>query len=72
MNDCQTLELENKIDKHWDLAVECYRRATEENEAVFFMHFKTHAKQLSKLMGEPATAVEQEVQAYVEWLKEYK
>jgi hypothetical protein len=69
MNDCQTLELEAKIDKTWDLAVANYRRAVKDDNAVYFMHYKNHCKRLARLMGEPATAIENEVQAWVEFVE---
>jgi hypothetical protein len=70
MNDCQTLELEAKIDKTWDAAVECYKRATEDNSAAYFMLYKNHCKRVAKMLGEPATFIENEVQAWVEFVEE--
>lgn len=70
MADCQTLSLEAKIDQTWDAAVLCYRRAIKDDNAVYFMHYKNHSKRLAKLMGEPATAIENEIQRWVEFVEE--
>jgi hypothetical protein len=70
MQDCEYLELEAKIDKIWDTAVDCYRRAVKDNSVIFFRLYKNHSKHLAKLMGEPATAIENEVQSWVEYVEE--
>jgi hypothetical protein len=70
MQDCEYLELEAKIDKVWDTAVDCYRLAVKQDSVIYFRLYKNHSRRLASLMGEPVSVIENEVQSWVEFVEE--
>lgn len=69
MADCQTLELEAKMDKVWDLAIANYRLAIEKNDGLALLRAQRAYKQLASMTGQHPVEVEAEVAAWVEFVK---